>query len=66
MTKTDAINHFGTQASLARALGIHRAAINGWGDQVPLGRQYQLEVLTKGALKADRQPPVAPCLNAAA
>jgi len=54
MTKHDAITHFGRQASLARALGIHRAAINSWGDQVPLGRQYQLEVLTHGALRADR------------
>jgi len=63
MTKTDAISHFGTQAALARALGIHRAAINGWGEQIPIGRQYQIEVLTCGALKADRQPSVAPCLH---
>ena len=53
MTKDQAIAHFGTQAALARALGIQRAAVHGWRG-VPLGRQYQLEVLTGGALKADR------------
>jgi DNA-binding transcriptional regulator YdaS (Cro superfamily) len=54
MTKQQAITHYGTQAALARALGVNRAAINGWGDAIPLGRQFQLEVLTGGVLKADR------------
>lgn len=52
MTKHEAIAYFGTQAALARALGVNRAAINGWGDKIPPGRQYQLEVITKGRLKA--------------
>jgi DNA-binding transcriptional regulator YdaS (Cro superfamily) len=64
MTKEQAIRHYGTQAALARALGIHRAAINGWGEQIPLGRQYQLEVLTQGVLKADR--PHVPAVPSAA
>jgi len=56
MTRTDAINHFGSQAALAKALGIGRASVNGWGEEIPIGRQFQIEVLTDGVLKADRRP----------
>lgn len=52
-----AIRYFGSQAELARALGIKRASVCGWGETVPLARQYQIERLTKGKLKA---PPVEP------
>jgi DNA-binding transcriptional regulator YdaS (Cro superfamily) len=60
MSKQEAILYFGTQAALARALGIHRAAVNAWGDAIPEGRQYQIEVLTAGKLKADRVAPRLP------
>jgi hypothetical protein len=40
---------------MARALGICRQSITSWGDTVPLARQYQIERLTGGRLKA---PPV--------
>ena len=52
MTKQHAIDYYGSQAALARALGIHRAAVHAW-EEIPLGRQYQIEVLTGGELKAD-------------
>jgi hypothetical protein len=52
MTKQDAIDYYGSQAALARALGIHRAAVHAW-EEIPVGRQYQIEVLTGGDLKAD-------------
>jgi DNA-binding transcriptional regulator YdaS (Cro superfamily) len=54
MLTRDAIVHFGSQAALARALGITQPSVAGWGDVVPLGRQYQLEVITSGALRAAR------------
>jgi hypothetical protein len=54
MKTSDAIQHFGSAANLARALGITRAAVSLWGERPPLGRQYELEVLTGGALKAQR------------
>ncbi|MDP2322538.1 MAG: Cro/CI family transcriptional regulator [Gammaproteobacteria bacterium] len=57
MKTSDAIKHFGTAAELARALGIQRQSISGWGKTVPLARQYQIERLTAGKLKA---PAVAP------
>lgn len=38
--------------ALARALGITREATYLWGETVPLGRQYQLQVITAGRLVA--------------
>lgn len=37
----------GTKAGLARALGISRQAIEGWGGTVPELRQYQIELILK-------------------
>jgi hypothetical protein len=51
MKTKDAINHFGSVTRLANKLGITRHAVYLWGDLVPEGRAYQLEVLTKGKLK---------------
>jgi DNA-binding transcriptional regulator YdaS (Cro superfamily) len=52
MTKQSAIEHYGTAAALAQALGVSRAAVSQW-ISVPLLRQYQIQVLTNGTLKAD-------------
>lgn len=57
MRKKDAIRHFGSSAALARALGISRQSIHDWDDEVPEGRQWQLEVVTNGALMAKRKKP---------
>lgn len=54
MTKTQAVEYFGTAAALARALGIAPAAVSQW-EEVPEGRQWQLEVITGGRLVADRE-----------
>jgi hypothetical protein len=56
MTKTEALKHFGNDIfKLADALGCRSQAVYKWpGDTVPAGRQWQLEVITKGKLKADR------------
>ena len=56
MKTADAINHFGTQKNLCMALGIKtRQTIHAWGDFPPPGRQYQIEVLTNGKLRAERK-----------
>jgi biotin operon repressor len=61
MTKQQAIDHFGSGAALARALGITRGSVTNWGEKIPLVRQCQIEVVTGGKLRADdwqkRQPP---------
>lgn len=55
MTFDEALRYFGTQARMARAVGVSRAAILKWTDGVPLLRQYQLERVTGGDLVADDQ-----------
>lgn len=52
MKKNDAIQHFGSVAALAKALNISPEAIYQWREDVPLGRDFQLQVLTNGKLKA--------------
>lgn len=57
MKKADAINYFRSAAELAKKLNISEAAISQWGETIPKGRAYQIEVLTGGKLKADPIPP---------
>lgn len=59
MTKEEAIKHFGGAPALAEALGVFRQAVYQW-DEIPAGRQFQIELLTGGALKADPAPPKDP------
>ena len=54
MKTQDAIKHFGGRQQLADVLGITRPAIYEWGETVPELRQYQIEVLSGGALRAER------------
>ena len=53
MKTRDAINHFGGIKKLAQALGIWPHNISRWGDDVPKARAYEIEVKTKGKLKAE-------------
>lgn len=52
MKTTDAAAFFGSKKKLADALKINPSAVTQWGETVPEGRQFQLQVLTKGKLKA--------------
>lgn len=52
MTTQEVIEHFGGVRELAQALGLTTAAIYAWGRHPPIGRQFELEIRTKGALKA--------------
>ena len=54
MTTQDAIKHFGGLKQLADTLGVWPQVIYKWGEYPPLGRQYELEVKTNGALKAEK------------
>ncbi|GAB5992564.1 Cro/CI family transcriptional regulator [Aeromonas enteropelogenes] len=53
MKKTDVLNHFGGVSKTAKALGINMATVSCWGEVIPKGRAYQIEVMTGGQLKAD-------------
>jgi DNA-binding transcriptional regulator YdaS (Cro superfamily) len=52
MKTNDAANFFGSKKKLAQALLINPSAVTQWGEDVPESRQYQIQVLTKGKLKA--------------
>ena len=54
MTKSEAIAHFGSVKKLADALGLKSVqAVYQWPDDgIPEGRQYQIQAMTKGKLKA--------------
>ncbi|MCT7942414.1 MULTISPECIES: Cro/CI family transcriptional regulator [Shewanella] len=51
MKTAAAISHFGSQGALAKALNVSQPAISKWGEEVPILRAYQIEVLTQGKLK---------------
>lgn len=53
MNTLDAIAFFGTASNLADALDIEKSAVSQWKDRPPIGRQAQIQILTKGKLKAD-------------
>lgn len=55
MRTQSAADHFGSKTALAKALGITKAAVSEWGEFVPEGRAYQIESLTKRALRVDPQ-----------
>ena len=55
MKKSQTIEHFGSVTALAKALGVTYEAVRQWSE-VPALRQYQLEHLTGGSLKADLSP----------
>lgn len=52
MDKSKVIAHFGGIKETAIALGVSQTAVRRWGDEIPQGRAYQIEVMTHGKLKA--------------
>ncbi len=54
MTKDEAINRFGSQVALAKALGMSQSTISTWGEYPPPLRQLQIEKITGSKLKAER------------
>jgi len=53
MTTEQAKAYYGGVRELALALGIWPHNISRWGEYPPLARQYELEIKTGGALKAE-------------
>lgn len=64
MRKQDVIHHFGSVSAVASALGITSQAVSMWPDTVPQMRQYEIERLTHGRLKADT-PKITPAVGQA-
>ena len=53
MLKQTAIDHFGGAAALARALGRTPSAVTEWGEIIPEGMAYKIQVITAGILQVD-------------
>lgn len=53
MLKSSVIDYFGSPSKVAEALGIGRAAISKWGEQVPPLQAARLAQLTLGQLRFD-------------
>lgn len=58
MTYADLINFYGSQGAAARALGLAQSSVWEWQEKgVPLPRQAQYQLITRGKLKADLPEP---------
>ena len=51
----DVAAFFGNKQKLADALGIFPSAVTQWGETIPQGRQYQIQVITGGKFKAEQK-----------
>jgi hypothetical protein len=53
MNFQDLINHFGSQANAAKAVGTSPQVVSMWKrNGIPPGRQFELQILTGGVLRA--------------
>lgn len=58
MTPAELLAHFGTMTAVARACGIAQPSVQEWfiSGHVPHLRQWQIELGTRGKLKAELRP----------
>lgn len=57
MTKDEVINFFDGLSSAAKRLQISPSAVSLWKNEPPRGIQFELEVITGGKLRANRNCP---------
>lgn len=57
MKKADVLKHFGSVKATAEALSISHVAVVRWGEEIPEGRAYQLQILTGGVLQHRNKQP---------
>jgi len=53
MNKQTAIDFFGSASALAKALGVSKSAVSQWDEQIPMRRQFEIEHVSGGVLRAD-------------
>jgi hypothetical protein len=54
MNFQDLISHFGSQSSTAKAVGTSPQVVSMWKKNgIPIGRQFEIQFLTGGVLRAD-------------
>lgn len=55
MKTQEVADFFGGKKKLAQALGVSPSAVSMWGETVPMSRQFQIQVISKGKFKAEQQ-----------
>ena len=62
MNIQDLIEHFGSQAAIAKALNTSDQVVSAWKvkNRIPPGRQFEIQILTGGKLRADVAHAVSP------
>lgn len=53
MKKDAVIKHFGSRVKTALAVGVTKQAVSGWGQVIPEGMAYKIQVLTGGKLRVN-------------
>lgn len=53
MTKTEAIQYFGSQKALCEAIQRAKSTVSAMPEKLPRGVQFELQVKTGGSLQAD-------------
>lgn len=54
MNFKDLVDHYGSQRQIAQALGVSKQLVSYWKRAgVPIGRQYEIQILTGGRLRAE-------------
>lgn len=67
MTFQDLVAHYGSPKEVAAALGISKQLASYWKKAgIPIGRQYEIQVLTGGKFRADPDHRVSQPARAAA
>ena len=51
----EVVAHFGSKKNIASALGVTPSAVSLWGREIPALRQFQIQMVTDGELKAKRE-----------
>ncbi len=54
MTTEEVIKHFGGAKETGAALNLWPNAVTRWGKHPPMLRQYQIQEITKGALRIEK------------
>ena len=54
MKKTDVVKHFGSIAAVAEALDLARSSVYDWGEIIPEGAAYKIQVITGGTMRVNQ------------
>lgn len=55
MNLEQVVAYYGTQEKAAEALGVTQGSVSSWRQGIPQLRQYQIQLVTGGALMADQE-----------